>query len=58
MTARFLDEAAAELAIAVAGYEAKSPRLGLEFAFAIRDGLARIVAYPKAWQLIGHRVRR
>ena len=58
MTARFLDEAAAELAGAVAGYEAKSPGLGVEFALAIRDGLARIEAYPKAWQLIGQRVRR
>ena len=63
MTVRFLDEAAAELASAVAGYEAKvlrskSQGLGVNFAVAVRDGLARIEAYPRAWQLIGQRVRR
>jgi toxin ParE2 len=55
---RFLVEAAAELADAVAYYDGVLSRLGAEFAGEVRDGLSRIKEYPEAWQLLGPRVRR
>jgi ParE toxin of type II toxin-antitoxin system, parDE len=58
VTIRFLAEAEAELAEAVAYYNALMPGLGAEFALEVRDGLTRIEQYPKAWQLLGHRARR
>jgi hypothetical protein len=53
-----LAEAEAELADAVAHYDGLLPGLGAEFALEVRGGLSRIKQYPKAWQLLGHRVRR
>ncbi len=58
MTVRFLAEAETELDEAVAYYEAQSSGLGRVFALVVRDGVARIEDYPKAWQRIGPRVRR
>ena len=58
MTVRFLAEAEAELAEAVAYYDGLLSGLGAEFALAVRDSLARIEQYPKAWQLLGGRARR
>jgi len=58
VTVRFLAEAEAELATAVAHYDALLPGLGAELALEVRDGLARIKEYPKAWQLFGRRARR
>jgi hypothetical protein len=58
VTIRFLAEAEAELAVAVAHYDGQLPGLGAEFAMEVRDGLARIEEYPKAWQLLGRRARR
>jgi toxin ParE2 len=55
---RFLVEASAELADAVAYYNEVLSGLGAEFAREVRDGLSRIKEYPKAWQLLGPRVRR
>jgi hypothetical protein len=55
---RFLAEAEAELADAVAHYDGLLPGLGAEFALEVRNGLSRIKRYPKAWQLLGRRVRR
>jgi toxin ParE2 len=53
-----LVEVEAELADAVAYYNASMPGLGAEFASDVRDGLTRIEQYPKAWQLLGRRARR
>jgi hypothetical protein len=58
VTVRFLVEAEAELADAVAYYDGMLPGLGAEFALEVRDGLTRIEQYPKAWQLLGRRARR
>ena len=58
MTVRFLAEAEAELAEAVVHYDALLPGLGAEFALEVRDGIARIEEYPKAWQFLGQRARR
>lgn len=58
MTVRFLADAEAELADGVAYYDGLLPGLGTEFALEVRDGLARVEEYPKAWQLLGRRARR
>jgi plasmid stabilization system protein ParE len=55
---RFLPEAATELDDAVNFYNTLKDGLGIDFAAEVRDGLARITQYPKAWQLLGRRVRR
>jgi hypothetical protein len=58
VTVRFLAEAEAELAEAVTHYDAQLAGLGAEFALEVRDGVARIEEYPKAWQLLSRRARR
>jgi toxin ParE2 len=55
---RFLPEAATELDEAVEFYNSRKADLGSEFASQVRDGLTRIQQYPKAWLLLGRRVRR
>jgi hypothetical protein len=55
---RFLPEAIVELDEAVKFYNGRHSGLGLEFAVEVRNGAARIEQHPKAWQLLGHRVRR
>jgi hypothetical protein len=55
---RFLSAAGAELADTVTYYDELLSGLGSEFAAEVRDGLDRIKEYPKAWQLLGRRVRR
>ena len=54
MKVRFL----AKIDHAVTHYNAQTAGLGTEFAVAVRDGLTRMQERPKAWQLIGRRVRR
>ena len=58
MTTRFVDGAEAEVDEAVAFYNERSDRLGVEFAMEVQIGLKRIEAYPKAWPRIGRRVHR
>ncbi len=58
MKIRFLAEAESELGEAVAFCNSQLVGLGAEFAAEVRDGLARIEEYPKAWQLLARRVRR
>jgi plasmid stabilization system protein ParE len=58
VTVRFLVEAEAELDGAVTYYNAQLSGLGAELAAEVRDGLARVEEHPKAWQLLGRRVRR
>lgn len=58
MTVRILAEAETEFGDAVAYYNAQLDGLGADFAAEVRDGLARIEEYPKAWQLLARRVRR
>ncbi len=58
MTVRILVEAEAELDSAIADYERQSTGLGIMFAAEVAQGLVRIQEYPRAWQLIGPRVRR
>jgi plasmid stabilization system protein ParE len=58
VTIRFLLAAEAELADAIAHYDAQLPGLGGELALEVRDGLARIEEYPEAWQLLSRRARR
>jgi hypothetical protein len=58
VTIRFLAEAEAELDGAVAYYDSQLSGLGADFAAEVQRGIARIAEYPRAWQLIGRRVRR
>jgi hypothetical protein len=53
LAVRFLPEAATELDDAVNFYNTRKDGLGIDFAAEVRDGLARITQYPKAWQLLG-----
>jgi toxin ParE2 len=57
VTVRFLAEAKAELANAITNYDVQLPGLGAELASEVRDGLARIEEYPKAWQFLSSRAR-
>ena len=58
MRVRILVEAAAVIDAAASFYNDQSPGLGAEFAIEVRSGLARILKHPKAWALMGRRVRR
>jgi hypothetical protein len=55
---RFLAEAEGELDSTVAYYNSQLSGLGAEFATEVSNSVARIEEYPKAWQLLGSRVRR
>ncbi|RLA45914.1 MAG: type II toxin-antitoxin system RelE/ParE family toxin [Gammaproteobacteria bacterium] len=54
----FLKIAEAELDHAVEYYESKQPQLGLRFRREVLRSLRRIVEYPTAFALLGHRSRR
>jgi len=55
---RFLSRAASEYSQAIEYYENQKAGLGEHFAEELDKTLQRIVAYPKAWQLIEKNVRR
>jgi plasmid stabilization system protein ParE len=49
---RFDDEAAEELDMAAAWYEARRRNLGVDFMTAVREALQRIAATPRTWPLV------
>jgi hypothetical protein len=55
---RFAAVAEAELDDAVAHYDALRSGLGAELAKEASEAVARITAFPRAWQLIAPRARR
>ncbi|MGC8489501.1 MAG: type II toxin-antitoxin system RelE/ParE family toxin [Clostridia bacterium] len=58
MTIRFLEPAAAELAEAIARYNAETDGLGYEFAVEVQATLGRITRFPEAWSMLSARTRR
>ena len=58
MNVRFNDGARRELAEAAEYYGRERASLGEEFVEAVEAATAAIVAAPKRWPSIGHRVRR
>jgi plasmid stabilization system protein ParE len=58
MKIRVVSSAEQELAEAVDYYNEQRPGLGYEFAAEIKSTLNRIVAFPDAWPLFSHRLRR
>jgi len=54
----FLEPAAREFEDAVAYYNQECPGLGFTFTAAVKETLARIVAYPEAWHALSRRTRR
>lgn len=58
MKIRFLARAASEYNQGVDYYERQKPGLGFYFAEEFDKALARIAAYPHAWQLVEKDVRR
>ncbi|MFS8086195.1 MAG: type II toxin-antitoxin system RelE/ParE family toxin [Acidobacteriota bacterium] len=58
MRIRYLDAADAEFQGAVDYYNNQHPGLGFEFSDEVRDAVARIKNYPKAWTPLSKRTRR
>jgi len=58
MRVDFLEPAKAELAEAVAFYNAESEGLGFEFAAEVKRTIERIVQFPEAWAPLSERTRR
>jgi plasmid stabilization system protein ParE len=58
MRIEFLEVARAEYRATVDYYDGESPGLGGRFANEIARTLARIVAFPDAWQKLSRRTRR
>ena len=58
MRIEFLEAAGAEYRATVDYYGEENPGLGDEFADEIARTLARIVAFPDAWQKLSRRTRR
>jgi plasmid stabilization system protein ParE len=58
MTVEVHDEAEQELREAFDWYEAQRQGLGDEFVEEFRRAVARIIAFPRAWQRLSKRTRR
>ena len=58
MRIRYVDAADAEFQEAVDYYNNQHPGLGFEFSDEVREAVARIRVYPKAWTPLSKRTRR
>ncbi len=58
MNLAFLQPAEDEFAETIAYYNLQSEGLGLDFAVEVKQALARIVNFPKAWTPLSKRTRR
>lgn len=58
MIFEFHPEAEAEFLEAIAYYEARAPGLGLDFSAEVRAAIQRILAFPRAWQVLEGEIRR
>ena len=58
MNAAFHPEAEAEFLEAIAYYEEHAPGLGLDFSAEVHAAIGRILAFPKAWQILRGDIRR
>lgn len=58
MNYAFHPEAEAEFLDAIAYYEERAPGLGLDFSAEVRAAIQRILAFPKAWQVLDGDIRR
>jgi plasmid stabilization system protein ParE len=58
MKLKLLIAARADVAGAIAFYNAQEPGLGAEFAAEVRKTIERILQFPNAWTSVSRRVRR
>ncbi len=58
MNYAFHPEAEVEFLDAIGYYEERSPGLGLDFSAEVRAAIQRILAFPRAWQVLEGDIRR
>lgn len=57
MKLKLLTAAKADVASAIAYYNAQEPGLGVDFAAEVRKTIERILQYPKAWSSVSEHIR-